>query len=49
MGRPAFHEKSLSGDGGAEGLGILRLRSGKRFALVTAALRMTELWGMTRK
>jgi hypothetical protein len=32
-------------EGGDEGLGVLRLRGGKRFALVTAALSMTELAG----
>jgi hypothetical protein len=32
-------------DGGDEGLGVLRLRGGQRFALVTAALSVTELEG----
>jgi hypothetical protein len=46
MGHPAvlcWRTSRDCWDGGDEGLGVLRLRGGQRFALVTAALRMTEL------
>jgi hypothetical protein len=42
-GRPA-RKLLVEVPAGAEGKGVLRLRSSKRFTLATAALRMTAQW-----